>query len=211
MYRLSFFLALLLTSCVGPQVSREATGHQVDRSRPQLAEDQMMVVTAYLDLVVLQVDTTLRQLQRLTDNLEGYATELGTQAAVLRIPTPQLEEAVGQIEALGDLRRQRIQRLDVTEQYTDLGIRLDNARNARSRYLELLQQAENVEAALQVERELQRLNETIDLLEGQQQRLEQDAVYATVRIDIREKKKPGLLGYIGLGLYTSVRWLFVRN
>lgn len=170
-----------------------------------------MVVTAYLDLVVLQVDTTLRQLQRLTDNLEGYATELGTQAAVLRIPTPQLEEAVGQIEALGDLRRQRIQRLDVTEQYTDLGIRLDNARNARSRYLELLQQAENVEAALQVERELQRLNETIDLLEGQQQRLEQDAVYATVRIDIREKKKPGLLGYIGLGLYTSVRWLFVRN
>ncbi|MBK6622314.1 MAG: DUF4349 domain-containing protein [Saprospirales bacterium] len=100
---------------------------------------------------------------------------------------------------------------DVTDEYTDYQIRLDNARKARERYLELLAKAENVEAALKVEKELERLNETIDLLEGKMTRIDHLSEFSTITIALKERKNPGLIGYIGIGLYYSVKWLFVRN
>ncbi|MEL6628160.1 MAG: DUF4349 domain-containing protein, partial [Bacteroidota bacterium] len=64
---------------------------------------------------------------------------------------------------------------------------------------------------LKVEKELERLNTELDLLKGQMKRLENLTTFATINIRHEEKKKPGPLGYIGLGLYHSVKWLFVRN
>ena len=46
----------------------------------------------------------------------------------------------------------------------DLEIRLENAEKARNRYLELLDKAETVGEVLSVEKELERLNEKIDLI-----------------------------------------------
>ena len=82
---------------------------------------------------------------------------------------------------------------------------------ARKIYLELLKKAENVETALKVEKELERLNETIDLIKGKMNRINNLAEYSTIVINLKEKKKPGIIGYIGIGLYHSVKWLFVRN
>jgi hypothetical protein len=99
----------------------------------------------------------------------------------------------------------------VTDQYADFSIRLENAEKARMRYLELLEKAENVQSALLVEKELERLNETIELLKGQMNRIDHLAAYSTITVYLTEKKKPGVLGYIGIGLYKSVKGLFVRN
>ena len=60
-------------------------------------------------------------------------------------------------------------------------------------------------------RELERLNETIGLLKGRMARLDHLEAYSTINVELRERKKPGLLGYIGLGAYHAVKWLFVRN
>ena len=91
-----------------------------------------------------------------------------------------------------------------------LKIRLDNATKARETYLALLKKAENVESALKVEKELERLNGEIDILEGKMQKLSHLSQYSTITINIKSKPKPGILGYIGIGIYKSVRWLFVR-
>jgi hypothetical protein len=77
--------------------------------------------------------------------------------------------------------------------------------------LELLAKAENVEAALKVEKELERLNSTIDLLKGKMNRINHLAEFSTITINLKEKKKPGIIGYVGIGIYRSVKWLFVRN
>jgi hypothetical protein len=88
---------------------------------------------------------------------------------------------------------------------------LDNASNARKRYLELLAKAETVEAALKVEKELERLNGEIDSLEGKINQLKHLSEYSTITVYLEEKVKPGILGYVGIGLYESVKWIFVRN
>ena len=74
-----------------------------------------------------------------------------------------------------------------------------------------MEEAENVEAALKVEKELERLNEKIDLLKGKINRIDHLSEYSTISINYEQHKKPGILGYIGLGLYKGVKWLFVRN
>ncbi|MCB0737835.1 MAG: DUF4349 domain-containing protein [Bacteroidetes bacterium] len=100
---------------------------------------------------------------------------------------------------------------DLTAQYLDFEIRLENAEKARARYLELLEKAENVESALLVEKELERLNGTIDMLIGQMNRMNHLTTYATITVRISERVKPGPLGYLGMGLYHAFKWLFVRN
>lgn len=51
----------------------------------------------------------------------------------------------------------------------------------------------------------------IDLLKGKTNRIDQLDAFATITVNLKERKKPGVLGYIGLGLYHSVKGLFVRG
>lgn len=122
-----------------------------------------------------------------------------------------MKNAVTDITILGKTKSKTISGDDVTEQYTDFQIRLDNAYKARDRYLELLAKAENVEAALKVEKELERLNGEIDSLEGKLKRFKHLSAYSTITVYMEEKVKPGILGYIGIGLYQAVKWLIIRN
>ncbi len=122
-----------------------------------------------------------------------------------------LDTAIAAIAALGEITSKNIIGNDVTDRYTDYEIRLENAQSARKRYLELLSQAENVSAALMVEKELERLNTEIDLLEGQMRSITQNVQYSSITVYLNEKVKPGILGYIGIGIYEGVKWLFVRG
>jgi hypothetical protein len=110
---------------------------------------------------------------------------------------------------LGEVASQEVQGTDVTEEYYDLQTRLDNAQKTRQRYLEILGQAQTVEQALLVERELERLNREIDLLTGRMNKLKHLATYATITITTTQPLRPGPLGYVFYGLYRAIKWLFV--
>lgn len=216
-----FFLLglLLLMSCNGSRKYAEVRsfeqGQRTDalevNSSEAEVEQRKVLYSADLTLAVEQPDSTGKALGRIAERYEGYAQELGTSRAVIRVKSGQLEAALREISALGKVQNRSVSGQDVTEQYLDYQIRLENAQRARDRYLALLAKAENVEAALKVERELERLNETIDLLKGRMNRMDHLEEYSTITVQIKERKKPGVLGYIGLGVYEAVKWLFVRN
>jgi hypothetical protein len=50
-----------------------------------------------------------------------------------------------------------------------------------------------------------------DELKERLNRLSHLEAYATITVDLQEKVKPGLIGYVFVGLYQGVKWLFVRN
>ena len=64
---------------------------------------------------------------------------------------------------------------------------------------------------LRLELTLRRLNEKIDLLKGKIDKTDHLVKYSTIVINLKEKKKPGVLGYLGIGIYHAIKWLFVRN
>ncbi|MEL6632936.1 MAG: DUF4349 domain-containing protein [Bacteroidota bacterium] len=184
--------------------------HKLEQS-PRETTTRKIIQNATLSLTVTQPDSMSAQLTTLAESLGGYLSQSGTYQTTIRIPAERFEEAIAAISTMGKLQSKTISGQDVTNQYYDLQIRIENAEKARQRYLELLAKAENVETTLKVEKELERLNTELDLLKGQMKRLENLTTFATINIRHEEKKKPGPLGYIGLGLYHSVKWLFVRN
>jgi hypothetical protein len=172
--------------------------------------ERVIVYNANLDMVIKNPDSINVRIARIAKRYEGYVQEIGNRYTVIRVLAANLNNAVTDICALGKVREKSIHGQDVTDEYTDLNIRLDNAEKARTRYLELLNKAQNVGETLQVEKELERLNTEIDILKGKIGRISHLKDYSTITIQLREKVKPGLLGYVFIGLYKGIGWLFVR-
>lgn len=175
------------------------------------AAAQMVIYNASMSLTVKKPDSVVSKIESIAKRYDGYLVSGGSNKAVIRVKSEFLNQAMRDIGMLGKVSYQNIYGDDVTEQYANDRIRLDNAYQARDRYLELLKKAEDVQAALAVEKELERLNGEINLLEGNMKRIEHLVNYSTISIDINERKQPGILGYVFIGLYKGVKWLFVWN
>ncbi len=173
--------------------------------------ESKIIYSAQLNLTVKIPDSANNAIKEITKKYNGYVSQLGTTKTIIRIKSNHLNEAIEDITKLGRVDNKRINGQDVTSEYLDYQIRLENAEKARERYLELLAKAETVEAALLVEKELERLNQTIDLMKGKMNSIDHLSEFSTITIYLKEKKKLGLLGYVGVGVYRSVKWLFVRN
>ncbi|MEM6261245.1 MAG: DUF4349 domain-containing protein [Bacteroidota bacterium] len=224
LYRHSFVLLLVLALCFTCCTSMEeipSTSPIVQSSRPQDKSDvnfsevaineRKVIYSAALTLTVKDPDSAVVQLTALAQQYNGYVNQSNRERVIIRVKSEFLEPAMEQVAAMGKVEARNVSGMDVTEEFLDFQIRLDNAKKARERYLELLAKAENVGSALLVEKELERLNGTIDRLTGKINRLNHLEAFSTLTVTLKEKTKPGLLGYIGIGLYHSVKWLFVRN
>jgi len=204
---------ILFAGCETAQQASYAPGydHTGGQSADEQDHDRMIVYNAYLDMTVAAIDSTNTALMQMAKKYGGYVVQVGYYQSVIRVKADRLNEAVAEIETLGEVTDKNISGNDVTDEYTDYLIRLENAKKARDRYLELLAKAENVQAALLVEKELERLNSEIDMLEGKMNRIGHLEEFATITVDVKEKVKLGVLGYVSVGLYEGVKWLFVRN
>lgn len=180
-----------------------------DKSTPTI--EKKIIYNANLHLNVKRPDSTNKELVKIAERYEGYAQSVATDHTVIRVKADKLDLALQDIGKLGKIDYRNVSADDVTDSYYDYKIRLDNAEKARNRYLELLAKAANVDEALKVEKELERLNGDIDLLKGRLSRIDHLNAYATISIRLDEKVKPGVLGYVFVGLWKGVKWLFVRG
>ena len=142
---------------------------------------------------------------------DGYVSQSSTNYATIRVLSKHFDAAINDLMTFGEVQSKQLSGQDVSDEYIDYEIRLENAIKARERYLVLLDKAENIIEAIMVEKELERLNGTIDLLKGKLEKYDHLEQYSTISVSFKEKKKPGLFGYIGMGIYYPVKWLFVRN
>lgn len=191
----------------------ESRGTKTDKTETLagFSEDQMIVYNAGIGLVVKNPDTAATRVTSIAKKYEGYVVSISQNSVSIRVKSQHLNAAMKEIELLGKLKYKNISGDDVTMEYNNLTIRLDNANKARQRYLELLAKAEDVKAALEVEKELERLNKEIDLLEMQIRNITQQVNYSLITVSLEERTQPGILGYVFIGLYKGVKWLFVWN
>lgn len=168
-----------------------------------------VIYDVYFSLESNKPDSVIKNIQILTKSYEGYIVNSSKNNIKIRIPSNKATGIINDIETLAEVVDKYISGKDVTEEYIDLGIKIDNIEKARKRYLELLAKAENVSAALKVEKELERLQRELDLLKGRENKLSHLIEYITIDIDVNIAVRPGPIGYIFLGLYKAVKWLFV--
>lgn len=211
---LLFLLLIFIVSCQSVRNTPQSiSSNDTDnfQNSKSFVEKRKIITSVNMTLEVINVDTVNRQISSIFNNIEGYAAETGTEQTIIRVNADQLDAILTKLSGLGKVKEKNVYGRDVTDDYRDNEIRLENAEKSRNRYLELLKKANTVEEILLVEKELERLNEVIDLIKGRLNRLSHLSEFATITIDWEVKKKPGLIGYVFIGAYKSVRWLFVRD
>ena len=201
----------LYANANGTYDKEERKSYSDFNSKTEYSGPKMLVYNANIGITVKNSDSTISQITRIASEQKGYVVSKSNYQITIRIESEKLDGTVAQVSKLGKLTRKSVSTTDVSDNYADIKIRLDNAEKARTRYLELLAKAENVEAALKVEKELERLNTEIDQLRGQVIKMEHDVRFSTLTVNVNQKQKLGPLGYLFVGIGKGIGWLFVRG
>jgi hypothetical protein len=174
-------------------------------------KERKIIYDAYLDMTCDEPDTVYAHIRRIAKKYEGYMSGFNSGSIEIRVKSKFFSRALDDIARLGKIQSKDIYTRDVTDQYVDLNIRLDNAEKTRQRYQELLKKAATVEEILKVEKELERLNEEIELLKSEIEEIDEQSDFSTITVNVEERVKVGPVGFIFKWTYKAVKWLFVRN
>jgi hypothetical protein len=165
--------------------AKEPTGE----TKPKKAPDRLILYTAEMSLAVFRVEEKVEEIRKKIKDWGGYLVSMDSNRIVFRVPAELFEDALDDLSGMGDVTYKNIQGTDVTEEFRDLQIRLKNAVAVRDRLLELLSQTKTINESLQVEHELERITEKIELMKGRLKYLSEAALYSKITVHLAVKKK----------------------
>lgn len=154
-------------------------------------------------------DSILTDITETAKRNTGYVLYSDAQTITIAVPSVMLDTTIRKISMLGQVHYKNIRGNDVTDSYLDLQTRITNAEKTLQRFLDLLAKATTVESAVTVEKEIDRVSSLIESYKSQLARMNQSITYSTITVTLSEKTTPGPLGYVFVGLYSAVKWLFV--
>lgn len=104
---------------------------------------------------------------------------------VVRVPSPQFNSALSQIESLATNMPQRnVTGQDVTEEFIDLEARIRTQKALELQFLEIMKQAANVADALEVQRQVAEVRTEIERLEGRKRFLANQSSLSTITVNL---------------------------
>ena len=139
----------------------------------------------------------------------GWVQSAAPEQVVVQLPEARLDEFLLASARLGQITRRDQAAQEVSAQFHDLRIRIDNLEKQRTRLLELYQRAGSIAEMLAVERELERVTLHLEQLKGRAQLLEKSIAFAAVDIRFARPMKPGPIGWVFYGAFRAAKWLFV--
>jgi hypothetical protein len=147
-------------------------------------EASMLAYSADFTLAVFQVDKSLASVETLARELGGYLAQRGDAQITVRVPRPRFDEAIARLEKLGDITHRNVSAEDVTDEYVDLELRLKNARAMRDQLAGLLKGA-IVKDAVEIEKELAKVTEVIEQIEGRLKVMRDKVGYSSITVSFQ--------------------------
>ena len=127
----------------------------------------------------------------------------------LRIPADRFDAVFSGLKGLGKVLGDRVDVQDVTKAYFDLETRLRVKRDTEARLREILRtRTARLSDVLEAERELARVTEEIEGMEGTRRFYDEQVSFATVTVSLQEPRsvvRPGALEPLREALRDSVR------
>ena len=180
----------------------------------------MLIRTGHARIEVESIEPAVAAVQKLARDANAYITNTSMQSAdkrarvatlTLRVPAANFDRVLSGLEPLGDVEQVNVTSEDVGEEYMDAGVRLQNSRRLETRLLELLAtRTGRLEDVLAVERELARIREEIERMEGRMRYLRNRADISTLTIELHEPQ-PLLTNYEGNNVLTGALRQAWRN
>jgi hypothetical protein len=170
-------------------------GTDVQAGRP-LSSSSMIIRNGTASVEVDSLEPGVEAIRRLVTRVGGYVGNTALQAGEesvrsatleLRVPADRFDEVVAGLAPVGAIDYVNVTAEDVGEQYVDLTARADNARRLEARLVELLaQRAGKLADVLAVERELARVREEIERIDGRMRYLRTRAEMSSLTVTLHE-------------------------
>ena len=132
----------------------------------------------------------------------------------IRVPANYFEKLVSSIEqGKNEVKSKNIHARDVTEEYTDLTIRLSSKREYLKQYTVLLAKANSIKEILEIKEIIRNLHEEIERTEGRLRYLSDQVTFSTLNVELYQKidyvykpqRKDSFIERVKSGLNTGWR------
>jgi hypothetical protein len=165
---------------------------------PSAATNRKLIRNATVELEIVSIDDAVQKITALANEERGYIATTSSQKqangklrgqVVIKVLPENLDRFLQKIRSLGELKNQTLGTEDVTKAYFDTDARLKNARVMEQRLIDMLKtKTGKVADLLQVEKELGRVREEIEKMQGELKYWDSQVQFATVTISLAEKE-----------------------
>jgi hypothetical protein len=162
-----------------PPPGSPTTLHEATVRAPHSAA--MLIYTANLSMAVFQVTDAMDAVEQIGRQMGGYLSSRSDAAVTIRVQRDRFQDSLSLIERLGDVTHRDIKAEDVTDEFVDLTARLKNAYALRDRLTELLAKAQ-VKEAIEIQKELGKVTEEIERVEGKLKLLKDQIAFSTITV-----------------------------
>ncbi len=163
---------------------------------PELAS-RKLIRNATVELEIVSFDDAVQKITAFAKEERGYVATTDSQKqangklrgqVVVKVLPENLDRFLQKIRGLGELKNQTLGTEDVTKAYFDTDARLKNARVMEQRLIDMMKtKTGKVSDLLQVEKELGRVREEIEKMQGELKYWDSQVQFATVTISLAEK------------------------
>src|SRR6266481_4224684 len=178
-----------------PNAAEPAPKH-AETPAPEVV-NRKLIRNAIVELEILSFDNAVQKITAVANEEHGYiaTTDSEKQAngkrrgqVVVKVLPENLDRFLQKIRSLGELKNQTLGTEDVTKAYFDTDARLKNAHVMEQRLIDMLKtKTGKVSDLLQVEKELGRVREEIEKMQGELKYWDSQVQFATVTISLTEK------------------------
>lgn len=145
-------------------------------------KSDFLIYTAQMTMAVYQVGPGLEAVEQIAKDLGGYLSVRNDTSITIRVPRGSFDEAIRRIGLTGDVVHKEISAEDITDKYVDMESRLRNAKAMRDRLQDLLQRAA-VKEAIEIQAQLGKVTEEIEVLEGQLKLMRDKIAYSSIAVN----------------------------
>ncbi|MFN2621568.1 MAG: DUF4349 domain-containing protein [Chthoniobacterales bacterium] len=159
--------------------------------------NRKLIRNATAELEVVSFDESVQKITAFAAEEKGYVSTTSSEKQengklrgeiVVKVLPDNLDRFLGKLRGIGELKNQALTTEDVTKSYFDTESRLRNARLMEQRLIEILKtKSKDVADLLEVEKELGRVREEIETMQGELKFMDSQVAFATVTITLAER------------------------
>ena len=164
---------------------------------PAELSNRKLIRNANVELEIVNFDNAVQRITAFTNEERGYVATTSSEKqangklrgqVIVKVLPENLDRFLQKIRGLGELKNQTLGTEDVTKAYFDTDARLKNSRVMEQRFIDMLKtKTGKVSDLLQVEKELGRVREEIEKMQGELKYWDSQVQFATVTISLAEK------------------------
>ncbi len=173
-----------------------APGDKAATQGPATAMAPLLIYVGDLQMQVLEeaaIPASIDKVIDVAETLGGYLAGRKDTSVQVRIPSAYFREGFTRIEQIADVLHRSVTADDVSEQYSDLEVRLVNLRATHKRLQEFLAKSGTIQDMLTVGRELERVAGEMEAIEGKMRFLRSRAAFSLVSVSFAVKPKPAVV------------------